>query len=626
MNVFAQTPFEELSKIQHKYADEGAVVVDKQVIIRMDIVEEQLYITETQEQQEILINDNAMLYREGEVYYGLFNPLLDIEANTLVPLKSRYKPYEVASFLTVDNLDGAIFHDDLKIKKFTYPNISKGAKKQLKYTKQITEPHLINTIYLVKALAIEQQTVIIDVDENIEIGFKEYNLDSLDYTFNITQAKGRKKYQWIFKNLAKYKFEPRSLGYRYDAPQIIPYIEEYTIGDETRKVLGTPRDLHNWYTSLIKEVNTKDNNALKPIVDSLVKDAPNDLEKVRNIYYWVQENIKYIAFEDGYEGFIPRDAVDICQNRYGDCKDMSSIITEMLKIAGIPAYLTWIGTRDIPYTFQQMPTPVVNNHMIATFKDGEDYYFLDATGNFYPLGIPTTHIQGKEAMLHLGQNNYEIVKVPEVDIETNKVEEQINLKIEENKIQGTASLQFSGHPQIDFNYFITGIEEKDRFIKLSNYLEIGSNKFILEDYTLHNIGMMDENPKIDYHFNIEDYVNRHENELYVDMNVGHLLKNAVIDNSRKTALKRRYKKTHQQNIVLDIPMGYTLTYLPQDVQLKYDKFAIDIDYELGNAQVQLRINYYMDYLVLPESSFEDWNEMIDALKEAYTETVVLKKQ
>ena len=56
-------------------------------------------------------------------------------------------------------------------------------------------------------------------------------------------------------------------------------------------------------------------------------------------------------------------------------KDNSSILYEMLKAAGIKGELTWIGTRSIPYKYNELPTPSVDNHMILYYQNGNKGYF-----------------------------------------------------------------------------------------------------------------------------------------------------------------------------------------------------------------------------------------------------------
>jgi len=54
---------------------------------------------------------------------------------------------------------------------------------------------------------------------------------------------------------------------------------------------------------------------LRNIVDELTKDKSSNVEKVRAIYYWVQENIKYIDFEYALGGFIPREANNVFKKK-----------------------------------------------------------------------------------------------------------------------------------------------------------------------------------------------------------------------------------------------------------------------------------------------------------------------
>ncbi len=123
--------------------------------------------------------------------------------------------------------------------------------------------------------------------------------------------------------------------------------------------------LCEWYHSFVKDINQEKDTSLQSIVSSLTKGVKSSEERIRRIYYWVQNNINYVAFEDGMNGFVPREAKDICNRRYGDCKDMSSILVKMLRLAGIDAHYTWIGTRSLPYKYTDLPSPNIDNHMIC---------------------------------------------------------------------------------------------------------------------------------------------------------------------------------------------------------------------------------------------------------------------
>ena len=126
-----------------------------------------------------------------------------------------------------------------------------------------------------------------------------------------------------------------------------------------------------------------------------------DVDKIKAIYYWVQDNVRYIAYEDGYSGYIPSSAQDVLAKKYGDCKGMANLLTEMMKLSGYDAHFTWIGTRHIPYP-QSTPALCVNNHAICTLNYGGKSYYLDGTESYVPFGENAFRIQGKEVMIANG--------------------------------------------------------------------------------------------------------------------------------------------------------------------------------------------------------------------------------
>ena len=42
---------------------------------------------------------------------------------------------------------------------------------------------------------------------------------------------------------------------------------------------------------------------IKAKAEEITKGTTGDLDKVRKIFYWMHDNIRYIAFEDGIAGF-----------------------------------------------------------------------------------------------------------------------------------------------------------------------------------------------------------------------------------------------------------------------------------------------------------------------------------
>ncbi len=262
------------------------------------------------------------------------------------------------------------------------------------------------------------------------------------------------------------------------------YIEKY-VNDkgEQVKYLSDTNDLFKLNSGFIKDINKVAGPELKRIVDSLVKGAPSQEVKARRIYSWVQDNIKYVAFEDGMEGFIPRDANFVCSRRFGDCKDMSSILTLMLNTAGVPAYHTWIGTRSLPYTYRETPLPIVDNHMICAIQlKKNEFIFLDGTDPTCVFGIPSSHIQDKEALIALENGTYTIAKVPSPAKETNQLIDTCYLQLTDKGITGRINTHLSGYYAMNTHAALNYVNGKDKDKYMRGKFSRGSNKFQLNNY------------------------------------------------------------------------------------------------------------------------------------------------
>ena len=230
----------------------------------------------------------------------------------------------------------------------------------------------------------------------------------------------------------------------------------------------------------------------------------DDYTKTKAIFNWVQDKIKYVAFEDGLGGFIPRSGNKVCSRRFGDCKDMASIITKMMEYASIEGHLTWIGSRDIPYTYTELPTPNVDNHMIAAYKHNGEYIFLDATDEFVKFGRPSAFTQGKEALIRLSQDEYEIIEVPTMPAESNARNLQVELEISESEIKGNGKLSLTGYVKTNNRRSFQNLDKEEEEQILDYYLELGSNKFGVESYNIKNLEDRNEPTNIDFTFTLPD--------------------------------------------------------------------------------------------------------------------------
>lgn len=624
--IIAQ-PSVELKEYQDKYPGQGAVILNETIELHFEIVDGELRIYEDKYEEIFFLSESASYWKEEELGYTSFTELSNIEASTSIPGKNKYKTLKVKEFKDKDDLNSSIFHDDTKFTTFSYEGLQKGAKSKLSYRVKYKDEHLIGKEFLQSYLPIIHKSYTIIADERIDIGYSTFNLNEVDVVFSERNEKGNTIYSWEVNHVKELESENWSPGISWYSPHVIPYIKSYTIDGVRKNVFRNTQDLFTWYATLTSEINTDlTNPEIKALVDSICIDAVDELDVVRKIFYWTQDNIKYIAIEYGMGGFIPREVSDVCENRYGDCKDMASTITTLLAYAGVESYLTWIGTNKIPYKYAEVPTPVVDNHMIATYIDKEGkYYFLDATGRYYTFGIPSAFIQGKEALIKKSKDEYEIVVVPSVEAEENKISEKISLIMDGANIKGNSTTLISGYQKAKFEYEIENLNEEEKLQFYKAYFSKGSNKFLPVNFSEKNQYPIENPLNVKYDFTIDNYVIENGDERYINMNLENTVLGQKIEKEREIPVQNKFSIAFENENTLEIPTGWTVDYIPEDLRIENDYIQYESIYELKKNKLILHQKTKISFINMSKEHFDLWNKNVIKIKNNQNEIVILKQ-
>lgn len=585
----------------------------------------ELDIKSSYDEQMLFLTENGGNFADKSIGYSSFREILHIDAKTLIPDKRGFKELPVNEITESNKLTGSTFVDDYKEKSFVFPGVKAGAIADLKYAERISEPRFLGSFYFRSYVPVVASELAVHVDKDVVLKYILMGTTKDQVIFEKSSKGGVSTYKWQMKSQDAMKYEADAPSLNYYEPHIIVYIDGYRNAEGNEEVvLSDVSALYGWYRSLTKDLNSQDDETLKQVTQSLMDGSESEEEKARKVFNWVQDNIKYIAFEEGLGGFIPREAAQVCQKKYGDCKDMASLITEMLRYAGVASNLTWIGTRDIPYTYEDVPTPMVDNHMIASLMLDGKRVFLDATDDQLSFGYPSSFIQGKQALVGNGEE-FELVRVPEVSREDNRIEHEIVIKLAEGEVIGSGKTLFTGYPRFNMLRRKTQVRIEREDIFFRDQLGLGNNKFQLGNYELKDAGKRTPSASLFYDFEIKDYGKKIGKELYINMNLDKRLQHAQIEiDKRKRDREFDYKYTAMSKVKLEIPEGYEVEYLPEAASWQNDLFGFEIHYEVIGNEVVLNSEVFINCLLLQKADFPAWNEMINALDIAYTEVLVLE--
>ncbi len=617
---------QDLAEFDSKYQGEDVVIISLKNEIKITNKNQKLSIVENVSKSKYFITGkNLFLAKEG-ISYNTFNTISQINAQTFNLESSRKKPFIVKEFKDKDVLIGGIFFNDQKEKEFIYPNIKKGATTHLNYSRQIKDPHFMPSFIISDNIPIDKATYSVTFPNNVDVTFKTLNLEDSGVIFEEIKKNDNTTYLWKFNSVPKtsrhYDFSPL-----YYVPQIFVYIKSYTINDKKTEVLSNVGDLYSWYSKLISKINFTNQTELERITLDLIKDAESDEEKIKRIYYFIQDKINYIAFEDGLNGFIPRDAAKIFHNKYGDCKDMANILNEMLHYANIPSYLTWIGTRSKPYSYHELPTPVTDNHMITAVKVGENYKFLDATAKYLPYGYPSPFIQGKEALIGLSEEDFKIVKVPEIDASKNSIEITSDLMIKEDSLVGLHKATITGFEKLRFLHKLERKSIEDLDFLYWN-LRFGTKKTSFNHEEYKNIDLNKDSLQIDFKTKTPFYVRNVGDEMYLKMGLDFVLKSGYVKNEKKNFDKEIDHKYIKKFITkLKLPKGYKIKNLPKNVNYDNNDFNFNVQYEYLEEEnnILMTKTIKLNTLKIEKQDIDTWNDFIKKLNRSVKSTLILNK-
>lgn len=613
-------------KYKSKHPDATLIKLKQETNVVITLDKGVLDITQNNFEENLYLNDAATQVSQKSLSFSSFFELEDIEASSYNYQGNKYREDKVSEFTEKDEL-GESFYDDTKSINFIYSNLRQGSKSALKYVQRIKDPRFLMPFYFGDFSPVAQNKYSITADAAINLKFKQFNTEDLNINFSKEEKRGKVTYTWELKDVDAFDYEANASSYKNVLPHIVPFIASYQVNGNTVPVLNETQDLYNWYYSMVKDVNQEPADPeLITLTNNLVAGLSSDLEKVKAIYYWTQRNIKYIAFEYALGGFIPREANQVFKKKYGDCKDNSSILYKMMEIAGIQGHLTWIGTRSIPYKYEEVPAPLVDNHMILSYFEKDKVYFLDATGRNTSINFPSSFIQGKEALVALDENNYRIVKVPVIPAEANAVSDSTVLKIKGEKLVGTTTTTVAGYNKSDYLYALGNLNSKNERDEFYNSVfQKGNNKFIANGIIEENKEDYDQDLLIKFDFTIDNYLNRFGDDIYVNLNLNRQIDQFRTDSKRKRDIEFDYKNAYFFKTYLEIPQGYKIDYLPESQSFENDYIKSTLTYTKSSNGIEYTHSIVCDFLVLDLDQQKEVNNLIKEVEKAYKEVVTLTK-
>lgn len=608
----------ELAKsIRTKYDKSEVAILESTENITFGFNKSTSNVTVSLSVNEVLMN----IDQRADIYkYEFYDSTSNIESILL-----KYRNDKTAYFRVTDEFykDRDLFYNDARVKHMKIDFPVQGYSYSYSLNKKFEDVKYFTSIYFNDEFPVLSKKIQISVPQWLDVELKEMNFEghNIIKTKQVDPKTKMTVYKYEFKDVEPLFKEENSPGRTYLYPHLLVLAKSYESNGVKTNLFNSTEDLYKWYKSLVDQMKD-DPEQLKAKVTELTASAKNDEEKIKNIYYWVQDNIRYIAFEDGIAGFKPDDSQNVFNKRYGDCKGMANLIKQMLVLAGFDARLTWIGTKHIAYDYS-IASLSVDNHMICTVYYKGKPIFLDGTEKFNCFGEYAERIQNKEVMIENG-DQYIIDKVPFNQAVQNKETFTANLKIVDEKLSGNCQRSFTGESRSQFQNIYNSFENSKKEEALEGFLSSNDKNNHVSDIKTSDLKSRDQKLSIDYKLDSSNRVSMFDEEMYLNFEFMNDYK-ALTFKDRKTDYEFDYKTLYETEILIALPQGYTIEKKPENLKIEDEDYTIEANFSLQNNQLIYKKSFQFKNALLRKSHLDSWAAAHKKLLDFYNSSITLTK-
>ncbi len=152
-----------------------------------------------------------------------------------------------------------------------------------------------------------------------------------------------------------------------------------------------------WYTDLLQSV-PRSSTPVRGLSQELIAGIDDPRQRLEALLAYVRKKVRYVAVEVGIGGFKPSPPEEVLARKWGDCKDKSLLLIDLLQEAGIEAHpaLIYSGRRN---RIDDLFPSLQFNHLIVAVPASEVSYEADEPVNNGFFFVDPTQTRGSARWL-----------------------------------------------------------------------------------------------------------------------------------------------------------------------------------------------------------------------------------
>lgn len=399
-------------------------------------------VTEWYEATTLLTETGIEWFGEETVSFSTSREELDIvDAYTQHPDGQQFRLDDNAIRLVEADSEGTSNYSDAKSYVLIFPNLTPGAQTHYRIKRVEHTPlhlgHYFGTFRFPVDIYYGDVSIELSHDPAIDLRIEVPDRKpAISYERLTDDENGNVRYRFQYANHEPVQIDRRTVG-RAD---ISPYVRISSIAsmlDEARLYHAAASD---------QEQPTEQ---VRQLADEITAGITDPMEQARALYNWVATQIRYVGIYLGDGGIVPNYADDILRNRYGDCKDKSTLLVALLAAKGIEAESAMVNSGRT-YTLPELGAISPMNHVI-TYLPAWDLY-VDATDRYAAFGELDYSVSDKPTTLGKSGRYH---RTPKSSASTNRIFKQVDMQIDaDGVINGTGTVKVTGSSASSFRSYL----------------------------------------------------------------------------------------------------------------------------------------------------------------------------
>lgn len=506
-----------------------------------------------------------------------------------------------------------VFFDDSRVCYFDVTLGKWGRKRRMTYERTFTDLHYFTRIVLGEQYFVKHKTVTFILPKE----FEHYRLVDKNMPPAVTiehkDKGGSRVVTYTINDMAPIKQE-----------EAMPTVSSVY---PTVFVVGSFKDAADMFAwgRQLSDVDTTIPN-LPQILEQINQGGKSELDRIRNTLAWVQENIRYVAFEEGISGHQPDKPAEVVRKRYGDCKGMALLLKTLLVAQGFDARLTDVGTREASCLMSEIPTLAAINHAICTLEWQGKTYYLDATCNHIPLGHIPSNVQGMEVMVEEPGGVPSLRTVPVFPASANCDSVRITLMLSKaGELTGTITRCVKGDMKEMLLSAYDSRESQQRLMFERNALNDDDHANKVSEATWVDRDCRSEWAVLTGKMTDTHSVQQIEGEVYVELDPDNMLFTNPIDTTKRENDYTLPMPCRQvREVILLLPEGIGCDELPEDYNESNQYAGMSCTWRRQGSSITYRKVMNLRQTRIKREDITTWNANLKKWQSSSHEAVVLK--